>query len=172
MSIYDAKWEDIVRIHTGYKIWDSTLRSISWVGRGANMPEALSEAIVCKCVGAQLIRTGHGDILLPNGNIGEVKATSKSEGNDLSSFSPSSGFDHLYFVQPDADNIDSYLVFDLNMNRTQMEKVFVTQSQTFGEQASAGRRPRLSIKAQIIEARGLLPTWRVHVLNHKVEPLG
>jgi hypothetical protein len=156
-----VSWNEVRAIWLGYKAWSAVLQAIPWV-RGANMPEGLSEAIVCLCTKGELVRSGHGDVLLPDKSIAEVKATSMaSSKEDVSSFSPTSKFSNLYFVER-VDGTDSeFYVYDLHINRSGVEKLKITATQTFKSQADQGRRPRFSIRKLIIAANNLTPTWSV-----------
>lgn len=166
----EVDWENIEKLHDAYWPWNFALNEVPWSQRGANIPEALTEAIVCMCIDGKLIKTGMGDVLVPGPKIGEVKATSKTEG-DLTSFSPSEIFDELYFVIANPDNPHIYAVYDLKMNRADVEKIEVSSSQTFLDQASQGRRPRFSIIEKVIKAQRLSPTWSVDVKKHSVTRL-
>jgi hypothetical protein len=163
----DVDWQNIELLHDAYWPWNKALNDVPWSQRGANIPEALTEAIVCMCIGGKLIKTGMGDVLVPGPKIGEVKATSKSEG-DLTSFSPSEIFDCLYFVIANPTKNHIYSVYDLKMNRKDVEKIQVSNSETFRDQAEQGRRPRFSIIEKIIRAQRLTPTWLVDVKSHTV----
>jgi hypothetical protein len=168
METIAVQWEDVQKLWDGYKKWKAVLVEIDWV-RGANLPEGLSEAIVCLCAGAELIRSGHGDVQLSGGTIGEVKATSLPIGDaDLSTFSPRAGFDKLFFVEILSDVDGTFLVYDLDMSRADVEKIMVNNSETFKQHADANRRPRFSIREEIIQKGSRQPTWQVDVPNAKV----
>jgi hypothetical protein len=140
----DVDWHGVEMLHDAYWPWNAALSQTPWAERGANIPEALTEAIVCLCTDAKLIRGGVGDILLPNRKVGEVKATSKPTG-DLTSFSPTEEFDELYFVMANPQNNHIYTVYDLGMSRREVEKIRVSSTQTFKQQSDEGRRPRFSV---------------------------
>lgn len=170
MAVYsEVDWQNIEKLHDAYWPWNKALSEVPWSQRGANIPESLTEAIVCMCVGGKLIRNGVGDILFAKSRIGEVKATSKTEG-DLTSFSPSEIFDNLYFVMADPKTTHIYSVYDLKMDRSDVEKIRVSSTQTFRDQATARRRPRFSIIEKVINAQKLEPTWVVDVKSHTVSP--
>lgn len=134
--------------------------TVPWAKRAPNMPSELTEAIVCLCTGAELIDEGHGDILLPKGLIGEVKGTSSSD-HDLSTFSPSSEFEKLFFVHMDPQSHDVYHVYDLGLNRKSIAGIMVNSTSTFADHSKGNRRPRFSIIDQIIKPKNMKPTWRV-----------
>ena len=164
---YQVSWHGVKALHDSYWSWNSALRATPWAKRGANIPEALTEAIVCLCTGAELITQGSGDVLLPDGRIGEVKATSLDT-SDLSSFSPSETWDTLFFVWAKPTSNPNYLVYDTNMNRQEVGELFVNSFETFDQQASANRRPRFSVIKSIIDAKGLKPSWHVDMKNQIV----
>ena len=164
-------WYEVQALWDGYKTWSEILAKINWV-RGANIPEGISEAIVCICTKGELIRSGHGDVLLPNQQVGEVKATSLPQGRkDLSSFSPKAKFDKLFFVEILSKDEGTFLVYDLRMSRSDVEGIKVNNNTTFLQHAKAGKRPRFSIRREIISQHGLKPTWKVDVPNKKVRPI-
>jgi len=164
----DVDWHGVEMLHDAYWPWNAALSQTSWAERGANIPEALTEAIVCLCTDAKLIRGGVGDILLPNRKVGEVKATSKPKG-DLTSFSPTEEFDELYFVMANPQNNHIYTVYDLGMSRREVEKIRVSSTQTFKQQSDEGRRPRFSVIEKIIKERVVTPTWKVDIKKHQVK---
>ena len=160
-------WENASSLHNAYWNYRNIATTIPWAKRAPNMPSELTEAIVCLCTGAELIDEGHGDILLPNGLIGEVKGTSSSE-DDLSSFSPSSEFDKLFFVHMDPVSNDVYHVYDLGLNRKSIAGIRVNKSSTFADHSKGNRRPRFSIINQIILPKKMRPNWKVDMAKRAV----
>lgn len=153
-------WINASLLHDAYWRYRIIATTIPWANRAPNMPSELTEAIVCLCTGAELIDEGHGDVLLPKGLIGEVKGTSGYE-DDLSSFSPSSEFEKLFFVHMDPNSTDIYHVYDLGLNRMSLSKIMVNNSETFADHAKGNRRPRFSIIDKIIRPSNMSPTWKV-----------
>lgn len=153
-------WDNALLLHDAYWRYRVIATTIPWANRAPNMPSELTEAIVCLCTGAELIDEGQGDILLPHGIIGEVKSTSGYE-DDLSSFSPSSEFERLFFVHMDPQSHDIYHVYDLGLNRESLSNIKVNSSETFADQARNSRRPRFSIIDKIIQPNNMRPTWKV-----------
>lgn len=153
-------WNNVSSLHDAYWNYRAFVTTIPWVKRAPNMPSELTEAIVCLCTGAELIDEGHGDILLPHGAIGEVKGTSGYEG-DLSSFSPQSEFEKLFFVHMDPSSHDIYHVYDLGLDRDSIADVKVNNNETFADHSRGNRRPRFSIIDKIIRPRNMNPTWIV-----------
>jgi hypothetical protein len=169
LDVLEVDWVNVKLLHDAYWKWNTALNVVPWSGRGANIPEALTEAIACLCMNAKLIRGGEGDIVLPDGKIGEVKATSLNSG-DLTSFSPSEYFDCLFFVQADLSNAHTYSVYDLEMSRGTLDQVQVSGNQSFKNQADQGRRPRFSIIDKIIIPKNLQPKWTVNVETKSILP--
>lgn len=166
----EVDWRQLKRLHNAYVVWNKALRDTSWASRGANLPEAISEAVVCLCTNGTLIVSGHGDIKLPDGKIAECKATTL-QSNDLTSFSPASNFDNLYFVMYSMSEENLYKVYDLKMSRNDLNPIKVNSRSTFRDHANQGRRPRFSIIKMIIENLNLKPTWLVDVSKEKIERL-
>jgi hypothetical protein len=68
----------------------------------------------------------------------------------------------------DEGSTDVYLVYDLHMDRKDVEKIKVNKNETFAQQAKDGRRPRFSILSSIILANKLKPTWKVDMNSQKI----
>jgi len=160
-------WHNTFLLHKAYWNYREIATTIPWANRAPNMPSELTEAIVCLCTGAELINEGHGDVLLPQGMIGEVKGTSSYE-DDLSSFSPSSEFERLFFVHMDPISYDIYHVYDLGLDRSSIASVKVNNSETFADHSQGNRRPRFSIIDKIIRPRNLKPTWKVDMSMREI----
>jgi hypothetical protein len=160
-------WVNASLLHDAYWNYRVIATTVPWANRAPNMPSELTEAIVCLCTGAELIDEGHGDILLPSGHIGEVKGTSSYE-SDLSTFSPSSEFDKLYFVHMDPQTNNIYHVYDLGLNRKSIAGIKVNRTATFADHSKGNRRPRFSIISQIIKPKGMTPTWKVDMSKRLV----
>ena len=153
-------WANASLLHSAYWNYRNIVSKVPWAKRAPNIPSELTEAIVCLCTGSELIDVGHGDILLPTGLIGEVKGTGSSD-DDLSSFSPSSQFDELFFVHLDAANQNVYHVYELGLNRKSISTIKVNKTATFADHCKGKRRPRFSIIKQIIKPNKLNPSWKV-----------
>lgn len=139
-----------------YRDYSRQIKSRSYYNRNVVLPEGLTEGIAAYCFGGKLLRGMSGDIMLPDGSIGEVKGSSSSGPN---SFSPSEWFDRLIYVKYDLN--DTFEVYDLNRTRADIEHIKVKKDQTFKEQADVGRRPRFIIQKEIVDKEGLQPTFRV-----------
>lgn len=122
------------------------LKSRNYYARSVNLPEGVTEALTALCFNGKLIRNGSGDMLLSDGSINEVKGASSTGPN---SFSPSEWFDNLFFVKYNLKT--TFQIYKLDINRKDIEKVKVNKSETFLDQAQAGRRPRIIIEDVFIK---------------------
>jgi hypothetical protein len=163
--VIPVDWDNVVALHDAYWAWDKVLNDCPWSDRGANLPEALSEAIACLCVAGGILKDAKGDIKYQKNKVGEVKGTRGSGGP--SSFSPDSKFDRLFLVVADPDNHNVYEVYDTGLSTSELGAIKVNRTQTFAEQQAAGRRPRFSLHAWVT-SKGLGPTWRVDVSQRNV----
>jgi hypothetical protein len=131
--------------------------------RSVNLPEGISEVAFCLDFdknSARAIKVLHGSgsfdvVNLETGKRIQIKATSVE--NELTSFGPKSVWDELYFLdffrEGKADG--SFDVYKIPNNLIYNHKVNATQ--TFREQQEQKRRPRFSIKKEIIAKNNLKP---------------
>lgn len=146
----------VAEVFVAYKAYNSVLKNSSYDNRNVVLPEGLTETIAALCLGGKRIKKMSGDIMLDDGSIGEVKGSSSVGPN---SFGPNEWFDRLIYVKYDLDN--TFEVYDLNLNRSDIDNIEVKKGQTFKEQAAAGRRPRFSIDKKIVHKENLEPNFRV-----------
>lgn len=135
-----------------YWAWrDYTLYVEKYGGRRCNAPEKLTESIAALAMseykGWDVEDSETGD-LFANGDVVEVKA-SGCDGADCSSFGPTEYFSDLVFVKINP-HTDKAFVFHCGLNSDTIRDVQVSRTQTFGEQADQGRRPRFSIEKKIL----------------------
>lgn len=129
-------------------------------GRRVNVPESISETLVCAELGfLKKARHNSGsfkkswDAYNPaTGKRVQIKCSTIK--NDLSSFGPRSKFDELYFVQVDFKK-RTYSIFHLPENG--LKKIKVNQKQTLGDFQKLGKRPRFCIQKQLISKYQLKP---------------
>lgn len=139
--------------------FDRNLRSI-------NIPDFISEPIACHFLNLNWKNKEAGDCVSDSGIIHEVKSTSMPIGkSDLTSFSPSEYFGNLVFLQFDTI-LDKVYIYDLKMSRDDVEKIYVNKSETFKEQADAGRRPRFSVIETIIKTNNVPPHTIVNLKEY------
>ncbi len=133
--------------------------------RGINLPEGISESAFCLDFMPSAGRALKGGSLdaydKKEGRAIQIKASSVQY--DLTSFGPKSYWDDLYFLDFynngsldghfDVYLIPSSLILNMNTNSTQ----------TFQNQQEQGRRPRFSIKKEIIEVNGITPLKKCRI---------
>ena len=159
--------EDYEKIKVIFKSWlqlNILLHSLG--GRGLNVPDVVSEGIYCYMFNA--VRTNGAaysydavDLLTNEG----VQIKSTSIGEDLTSFGPTSTWDVLIFMDfaPTGvidGTVDIYRI-DAHPGEIIMNK---KKGETFIDQQMQGRRPRLSIKSQIINPEGLKPIKTISLI--------
>lgn len=163
VTVDKARFYDAIELYFLWKELDQRIRSSAT--RGVNFPETISEALACYALGFQWNKGSGGDAT--NGSqIIEFKATSNWD-LDTTSFSPSEMFDKLYFLRLDKRQ-DQLYIYDTGINSNQLKSIMVNQSETFGQQQAAGRRPRLSVLNNIIIPHNIQPVARVDIRQKKV----
>jgi hypothetical protein len=155
-----------------FKSWLDMNKSLqSLGGRSMNVPDVISEGVYCHLFNA--VRTNgtgrsYDAVDLQTHEGVQVKSTSIE--NDVTSFGPTSTWDVLIFMDfaPSGvvdGRVDIYRITthpgELILNRKKGE--------TFTDQQSQGRRPRLSIKSQIINPEGLKPIMTISLLDQLEE---
>lgn len=163
----DADCEKIKDIFKQWRGLNADLVSLG--GRAMNVPDVISEALYCYFFDA--IRTnavagaGSHDAINVNNHHGvQVKSTSIE--NDLTSFGPTSTWDELYFMDfaPNGSvdgKIDFYKI-DVNIKNIILN---TSKGETFADQQAQGRRPRFSIKREIISKYNLKPVKSINLLT-------
>lgn len=153
-KIDDDYWADTKEAYEAWERLNSALKKIK--SRKANFPSGVSEAVVGRVYGYDIITQGSGDLYAPrNDRIVEVKATSNYN-IDLSSFSPSEFYDNLVFVRYNQKS-KVFEIYDLNRNRDAVDPIQISKKETYRDQREQGRRSRFSVLDKIIKAEGLEP---------------
>jgi len=147
-----------------FDIWRKLNLGLEKYGRKVNIPEVISEGMFCvfsKSVRYQRKLSGSGSVSFDTINLHkkrreQVKASSISE--DLTSFGPRTEWDDLYFLDfYNNGKLDGtfniYLIPNKFIYTNQVNK-----GQTMKDQQGERRRPRFSIKKDII-------------LKNKIKPL-
>lgn len=129
--------------------------------RGINIPEAITENAFCiffkDCV---RIVTQKGkkcafDCLdIKTGEKIQIKATSIYP--DATSFSPSSDYDKVYFLDFSKGD-GSFKIYDIPLELIKKTIVNKKKNETFEDQQKQSRRPRFSITTEIILKNGFKP---------------
>lgn len=164
-----SRFLDAVKAYWSWKELNNYVKNSH--SRGINFPETISETVACYALGFKLNRSTGGDAVNPRtGEIIEFKATSNWD-RDTSSFSPNEiTFDYLYFIRLDQREDEAY-VYDLNLNKFDLENIPVNRTQTFKDQQLQGRRPRFSIINQIIKPLGIEPVAMIDFRREKTKIL-
>ena len=136
-------------------------------GRNLNVPDVFSEALFCYFFNA--IRTNgtaysYDCVSLDTRRGVQVKSASIEY--DCTSFGPTSTWDDLYYVDfaPNG-HVDGNVFFykiDVDFSGVILN---AKKQETFRDQQLQGRRPRFSIKRQIIEAYDLEPVLCINLLE-------
>lgn len=134
-------------------------------GRNLNVPDVFSEALFCYFFNA--VRTNgtahsYDCVSIDSGRGVQVKSASIEY--DCTSFGPTSTWDDLYYVDfaPNG-NVDGNVFFykiDVDFSGLILN---AKKKETFRDQQLQGRRPRFSIKRQIIDANNLKPVLKINL---------
>ena len=158
-------YQKIVKIFNKWQELNFDLKSLG--GRTLNVPDVVSEALYCVFFNA--IRTNNSkdshsydavDIKTGKG----VQVKSSSIKYDLTSFGPKSTWDKLIFIDfaPNGVVDGNIYVYEI---KNDISKIILNKgkSQTFKDQQEQGRRPRFSLKKEIIEKKKLKPIKKIYI---------
>ncbi|KAB2387536.1 Bsp6I family restriction endonuclease [Bacillus toyonensis] len=151
--IDDEKYTEAIELYFLWKQLNQRIRD--FYTRGVNLPEAITETIVCY-VNEYYLSLGNGseDAVIPETEeLVQVKASSNFD-SDLTSFGPTSRFDYLHFVRLHQET-DKMFLYDVPVEN--LRETPVNASQTFEDQQNEGRRPRFSIIDRYIERYNIEP---------------
>lgn len=160
----DTDYEKIKGIFKKWQEINSGLKELG--GRTLNIPDVISEAIYCyffDAVRTNATARSYDAVNINNHSGVQVKATSIDK--DLTSFGPKSTWDELFFMDfaPNGvvdGNVDIYKI-DADIGEVIMNK---RKGETFADQQRQGRRPRFSIKGEIIKKQKLKPIKSVRLI--------
>jgi len=144
------------------RLWDAWKKlrdkAIEYKFRGPNLLEGISETAFClyKPSSMRVIKVyGNCNASADTYDIStyraeQIKATSIAE--DLTSFGPTTQWDDLYFLDfyRDGSLDGSFDVYLIKSNLIYSQILNKKKKETFKDQQKQGRRPRLSIKGDII----------------------
>jgi len=161
--------DDRSLITHAFSIWLDLNKNMQQLhSRKINLPEGLSESIFSLEFNCPRVIGGASfdAIDLEKQEKLQIKATSVNE--DLTSFSPNSNWDVLYFMdfcrEGKVDGtIDVYRI-PPELNRTIYNLPIGKNGQTFKQQQKQGRRPRFSIKKHLIEEYDIKPNKTIKIL--------
>lgn len=149
-----------------FDIWKELKLGLrSYKSREPNIPEGLSEVAFClwsgsaryiKIKGAKKGIAGSFDTFdLKKSSAEQIKACSID--NDLTSFGPKSKWDNLYFMDfYNGGNIDGRFDVYLIPNKY-IKNQSLNKKESFADQQEQKRRPRFSIKKEIISRYKIKP---------------
>lgn len=149
-----------------FDVWRKLNLGLEKYGRKVNIPEVISEGMFCvfsKSVRFQRKIKGQGTvsfdtISLKNKRREQIKAS--SIGEDLTSFGPRTEWDDLYFLDfYNGGKLDGTFNVYLIPNKYIYDNK-VNKGQTMKEQQGEKRRPRFSIKKDIIDLNKIKPIAR------------
>jgi len=163
---------DFILLQKIFKDWlsiNEKLKSLG--GRNLNVPDVFSEALFCIAYDAvRTNNTAHSYDCVTRGTGEGVQVKSASIAKDLTSFGPTSTWDLLYFADfaPNGTvdgivkfyKIDDKYVYNLVLNKKKGE--------TFAEQQKQGRRPRFSIKGEIINPYRIKPEKTFNLITGEI----
>ena len=160
--------EDFKKLKDIFRDWVTINAKLKLLGgRGLNVPDVFSEALFCIFFNA--IRTNGTaysyDCVSLDSHAG-IQIKSASIPNDCTSFGPTSTWDEIYYVDfaPNSE-------VDGKVNFYKVDKDFsnlvlnAKKGETFRDQQLQGRRPRFSIKSQLINAYGIKPCLSIDLLE-------
>lgn len=163
-----SRFKDAIKAYFLWKELDTIIRTSHT--RGINIPETITESLLCFVSDFRLNRGSSGDAYdVINERVIEIKATSNYD-RDTTSFSPKEEFDGLFFVRLDKRN-DVMYFYDLEMNSEDLKKIKVNSTQTLEDQQKQGRRPRFSVIRCIIEEKKLEPYASLDLRTQKISKL-
>ena len=158
----------VLEVLRAYFLWKKSSKTVKKLnGRGINLPEAISERLVCYFNDFSLTPDeGSYDAINSKRETIQIKATSVFD-NELTSFGPRSKFDFLHFARFDIDK-DEVWLYDIPKKQLDSVVVNKKKNETFLKQQEQGRRPRLSIVKEFVEKLHLEPYKKVNLCKlHK-----
>ncbi len=163
----EADFEKIKNIFQKWLAINKDLKALN--GRTLNVPDVVSEALYCYCYDA--IRTNGNEagagsydaVDVADGSGVQVKSTSIV--NDLTSFGPHSTWDKLFFMDfcPNGTVDGQVDIYEIKEDVRNIV-LCASKNETFADQQRQGRRPRFSIKKEIIEKNGYTPDKTIHLV--------
>jgi hypothetical protein len=165
-DVFDSS--SLLQLKSIFKDWLILNGKLSLInGRTLNVPDVLSEGLFCYYFDS--IRTkdsaGSFDCVTRQSYKGvQVKSTSIKY--DLTSFGPKSIWDELYFIDfaPNGviDGVIHFYKIEENFENLILN---INKNETFKDQQKQGRRPRFSVKKELIEKKSLKPLKVIDLLE-------
>ena len=175
VSIFEV--EDLLSLKFIYESWHEVSKTLKDLGaRGFNIPEGLTETSVCiykswyRVNNSQIGKAKTSfDAYDPNAEVNNnrIQIKAGSIENDLTSFGPRSVWDRIYFADFYNDGKWDGTVYLYELNTEDIKGHSVNAKQVFSDQQIEGRRPRFSIKKDLI-AKGKYKSKEVFNINDLV----
>ncbi len=159
---------DYKKLKEIFKDWQAINNKLKPLGgRNLNVPDVFSEALFCIFFDA--IRT--------NGNAYSYDCVSKKTGagiqvksasieDDCTSFGPKSTWDEIYYADFAPNGVVDGNVYFYKLEQDFSGLVLNSKkNETFRMQQEQGRRPRFSIKRQLIKVNNLLPVLKINLMD-------
>lgn len=151
---------DYLKLKEIFADWQNINKKLRALGgRNLNVPDVFSEALFCIFFNA--VRTNgsaHSYDCVSLDTFAGIQVKSGSIEQDCSSFGPTSTWDEIYYVDfaPHGiiDGEVHFYKIDVDFSKLVLN---TKKGETFRDQQLQGRRPRFSIKRQIIKTCGLKP---------------
>ncbi len=164
----------IYKLYSAWRYLSSTSKAIGC--RATNIPEGLSETLFCRVTGAVRIiksppgfSTSFDTYDLKRNKRQELKSTSVF--NDLTSFSPVVRCDELFWIDL-YNNGDFNGHFDIyRLDIESILKVKVNSYNTFEDFQLAGKRPRFSVRKDLVIKQNLSPIFSSNIGINKRSPM-
>ncbi len=154
------------RLRGLFKLWSALNTGMKAIAsRGINLPEGISESAFCLDFdnnAGRALKGGSFDAYDASaGRAIQIKASSVEY--DLTSFGPKSYWDDLYFLDfYNGGSIDGSFDVYLIPNEY-IYGMRLNSGQGFRDQQAQGRRPRFSIKREVVEAGGMKPLKKCRI---------
>lgn len=149
VEVDKSRFNDAIKAYFLWKELDTIIRTSHT--RGVNIPETITETLLCYVTGYKLNKGSAGDAYDESENrIIEIKATSNFD-RDTTSFSPKEDFDELHFVRLDKRE-DVLYFYNLDMNSEDLKNIKVNSTETLGEQLAKTDYPCNSY--EVIKIKG------------------
>ena len=160
--------DDYKKLKNIFKDWQAINAELKPLGgRGLNVPDVFSEALFCIFFNAiRTNGTAYSYDCVSLDTLAGIQVKSASIPNDCTSFGPTSTWDELYYVDfaPNGKvdgKVDFYKI-DIDFSGLILN---AKKGETFRDQQLQGRRPRFSIKSQLIKAYNIKPCLSIDLLE-------
>lgn len=152
-------------IFRDWQVMNTKLKALG--GRGLNVPDVFSEALFC--IFFNSIRTNgtaHSYDCVSLDTHAGIQIKSASIPNDCTSFGPTSTWDEIYYVDfapnGSVDGVVKFYKIDVDFTDLVLN---AKKNETFRDQQLQGRRPRFSMKSQLIKAYNIEPCLTINLLE-------